>query len=132
MFSFVNYIIYYGYDIYFQINNKLDEEVFGLSLDINNPLSLERDSPWNQYFADESIKDLIDKDVKRTFPEIEYFCNEKTRDVLRNVLFIYAKQNPELSYRQGMHEVLAPIVFALHSDYSTYKHYEEQGLLPYV
>ena len=33
-----------------------------------------------------------------------------------DLLFIYCKENPELGYRQGMHEVLAPIIFVLHAE----------------
>ena len=33
-----------------------------------------------------------------------------------NILFCYARENPDVSYRQGMHELLAPILFVLHSE----------------
>uniref|UniRef100_A0AC34RI87 Rab-GAP TBC domain-containing protein n=1 Tax=Panagrolaimus sp. JU765 TaxID=591449 RepID=A0AC34RI87_9BILA len=97
------------------------EDVFGLSLDINNPLSLEADSPWNQYFADANLKETIEKDVDRTFPEINYFNDENVKEMMKNVLFIYSKRNSQLSYRQGMHEILAPILFTLHYDHCSYE-----------
>ncbi|KAE9556205.1 hypothetical protein FO519_000544 [Halicephalobus sp. NKZ332] len=107
-----------------------DQDVFGLSLDVNNPLSLVSESPWNRYFVDENLKELIEKDVNRTFPEIKFFTDTGVRDMMKTVLFIYSKKNPELSYRQGMHEILAPILFTLHNDISAYCHYEELNLLP--
>jgi TBC1 domain family protein 5 len=33
-----------------------------------------------------------------------------------NILFVYAKLNPDLGYRQGMHELLAPILWVLDRD----------------
>ena len=33
-----------------------------------------------------------------------------------NILFCYAKEYPNVSYRQGMHELLAPILFVLHAE----------------
>lgn len=39
-----------------------------------------------------------------------------------NILFIYAKENPSLLYRQGMHEILAPILFILYSDHQAAQH----------
>ena len=33
-----------------------------------------------------------------------------------NILFCYAKEHPAVSYRQGMHELLAPILFVLYSE----------------
>ena len=33
-----------------------------------------------------------------------------------DILFCYAKNNPDISYRQGMHEILAPILFVLHAE----------------
>ena len=33
-----------------------------------------------------------------------------------NILFCYAKEHPNVLYRQGMHELLAPILFVLHAE----------------
>jgi hypothetical protein len=33
-----------------------------------------------------------------------------------SILFIWAKLNPIFGYRQGMNEILAPIVFIFHRD----------------
>ncbi len=36
--------------------------------------------------------------------------------MLVDLLFCFSRENEELSYRQGMHEILAPIVFVLHAE----------------
>jgi TBC1 domain family protein 5 len=36
--------------------------------------------------------------------------------MMLDILFIYSKLNPDLGYRQGMHEVLAPIIWVVERD----------------
>jgi len=43
--------------------------------------------------------------------------NDRLR-ILADILFCYAKEHPEVGYRQGMHEVLAHVLLALELDYS--------------
>lgn len=33
-----------------------------------------------------------------------------------DILFCYAKEVPNVGYRQGMHELVAPILFVLHAE----------------
>ena len=49
-------------------------------------------------------------------PENLYFCQPQTQDILLNILFIWAKLNEDVSYRQGMHEILAPILWVVERD----------------
>lgn len=35
-------------------------------LEVNNPLSLAEDSPWQQFFVDSELKKIIKQDVERT------------------------------------------------------------------
>lgn len=35
-------------------------------LELNNPLSLAEDSPWQQFFVDSELKKIIKQDVERT------------------------------------------------------------------
>ncbi|KAJ9596716.1 hypothetical protein L9F63_012258 [Diploptera punctata] len=43
-----------------------------------------------------------------------------------NILFCYARENPSMCYRQGMHEILAPLLFVLHCDQQALLHTREQ------
>eukprot|EP00123_Amoebidium_parasiticum_P009269 comp19375_c0_seq1/m.22335 comp19375_c0_seq1/g.22335 ORF comp19375_c0_seq1/g.22335 comp19375_c0_seq1/m.22335 type:complete len:632 (-) comp19375_c0_seq1:725-2620(-) len=79
-------------------------------LDLNNPLSQEVDSPWQRYFQDTELKKEIVLDVERTIPEVAFFQLKRTQHLLLNILFVYAKEHPALGYRQGMHELLAPLL----------------------
>lgn len=49
-------------------------------------------------------------------PEIDFFRLPVTRHRLEAILFVFCKLNPDLSYRQGMHELLAPILYAVDTD----------------
>uniref|UniRef100_UPI0037E8EDAF TBC1 domain family member 5 isoform X2 n=1 Tax=Semicossyphus pulcher TaxID=241346 RepID=UPI0037E8EDAF len=92
---------------------------------VNNPLSQDEGSLWNKFFQDKELKGMIKQDVFRTFPEIRYFQDEDVRTKLTDILFCYARENEQLLYKQGMHELLAPIVFVLHCDHQAFQHASE-------
>ncbi|XP_069769092.1 TBC1 domain family member 5 isoform X1 [Narcine bancroftii] len=92
---------------------------------INNPLSQDEGSPWNKFFQDKELRAMIQQDVTRTFPEMQYFQQESVRQILTDILFCYARENEQLLYKQGMHELLAPLVFILHCDHQAFLHASE-------
>ncbi|KAG0185518.1 TBC1 domain, member 5 [Apophysomyces sp. BC1034] len=75
----------------------------------NNPLALNESNPWQQYFADIELRKVILQDVERTFPDVDYFRSEMVQQHMTDILFIYCKLHQNVSYRQGMHELLAPL-----------------------
>ncbi|KAM5157009.1 TBC1 domain family member 5 isoform 1-T2 [Mantella aurantiaca] len=92
---------------------------------INNPLSQDEGSLWNKFFQDKELRAMVDQDVKRTFPEMQFFQQENVRNILTDILFCYARENEHLLYKQGMHELLAPILFILHCDHQAFMHASE-------
>uniref|UniRef100_A0A8C8JI08 TBC1 domain family member 5 n=1 Tax=Oncorhynchus tshawytscha TaxID=74940 RepID=A0A8C8JI08_ONCTS len=92
---------------------------------VNNPLSQDEGSLWNKFFQDNELRGMIKQDVMRTFPEMRYFQEEDVRTKLTDILFCYARENEQLLYKQGMHELLAPIVFVLHCDHQAFQHASE-------
>ncbi|CAG8734376.1 9402_t:CDS:2, partial [Ambispora leptoticha] len=82
-------------------------------LAVNNPLSLDQANPWQEYFKDTELRKIIRQDVERTFPDKEYFHSYTCQTRLLDILFIYCKMNQDVSYRQGMHELLAPILWVV-------------------
>ncbi|XP_071104006.1 TBC1 domain family member 5-like isoform X3 [Haliotis cracherodii] len=103
-----------------------------VDITINNPLSQDDESPWNQFFQDNELRLTIKQDVIRTFPELEFFKSEELRDMMINVLFCYCRTNREIGYRQGMHELLAPLIFVLHCDHQAFLHASEIETLHYL
>ena len=49
-------------------------------------------------------------------PENLYFREPTTQSTLLDVLFIFCKLNADTGYRQGMHEILAPILWVVARD----------------
>ena len=49
-------------------------------------------------------------------PENLYFRQPTTQTMLLDILFIWSRLNSDVGYRQGMHEVLAPVVWAVERD----------------
>lgn len=45
-----------------------------------------------------------------------FFREPTTQQRMLEILFIFSKINADIGYRQGMHEVLAPILWVVHSD----------------
>ena len=43
------------------------------------------------------------------------------KDILIGILFLWAKENPDISYKQGMYEILAIVVFAFFAERVTPK-----------
>lgn len=103
---------------YLQERYQNEDKLYDSSLDpsLNNPLSQAEDSPWNQHFQDGELRRVINQDVNRTSPELEFFQDPDIRKSLSNILFLFAKAHPDLSYKQGMHELLAPLYYVVSLD----------------
>lgn len=93
----------------------------------DNPLSQDEQSTWHQFFCDRDLQALIKQDVVRTFPGVDFFRGEHVQEIMINILFAYAREYPAMCYRQGMHEVLAPVVFVVHCDQQALLHTQEQS-----
>jgi TBC1 domain family protein 5 len=49
-------------------------------------------------------------------PEEPYFRQPNTQRIMLDVLFVFCKINQDVGYRQGMHELLAPILWVVEQD----------------
>ncbi|XP_044484301.1 TBC1 domain family member 13-like [Mangifera indica] len=86
-----------------------------------HPLSLGKTSIWNQFFQDTEIMEQIDRDVKRTHPDLHFFSGDSpfaksNQEALKNILTVFAKLNPGIRYVQGMNEILAPLFYVFRND----------------
>ena len=54
--------------------------------------------------------------MHRAFPEHPRFQDEQVKSTLESALFIWSKMNPNISYRQGMHELAAIIFIVIEKD----------------
>jgi hypothetical protein len=86
-----------------------------------HPLSLGRNSVWNQFFQDTETVEQIERDVKRTHPDMHFFSGDsafaiKNQEALKRILLIFAKLNPGIRYVQGMNEVVSPLFYVFKTD----------------
>ncbi|OBT53667.1 hypothetical protein VE04_04642 [Pseudogymnoascus sp. 24MN13] len=81
-----------------------------------DPLNDDDNSPWNTLRRDEQLCVEITQDVERCMPDEPYFRLPETQKTLLHILFIYCKINQDIGYRQGMHELAAPILLAMQRD----------------
>ena len=73
------------------------------------------------------IINQINKDLPRTRNEISFYSekskfnkNETNYDILRRILFFFAKRNQEIGYVQGMNEIVAIIYYIYSLDENVY------------
>ncbi|WRT63648.1 uncharacterized protein IL334_000571 [Kwoniella shivajii] len=92
-----------------------------------DPLSLDSSSPWKTWFAHVDLRSTISQDVERTFPDIPYFQSPKVRRCLTTSLFLFSVLNPDVGYRQGMHELLACCFLAIDRDSLDHKERTKNG-----
>ncbi|KAL2271676.1 hypothetical protein VTJ83DRAFT_1047 [Remersonia thermophila] len=89
------------------------ERLATLSVD---PLADDPDSPWITVRKDEAARAEILQDVRR-LPDDPFYHEDRVQTLILDVLFLYCKLNPTLGgYRQGMHELLAPLVWVVAQD----------------
>jgi hypothetical protein len=74
------------------------------------------------YENDKVYLDIL-KDIKRTRTHMHFFTcinknsnKENNSDILSRILYIFAKLHPDISYVQGMNEILATIFFCFAKD----------------
>ncbi|CAJ0553879.1 Ff.00g123910.m01.CDS01 [Fusarium sp. VM40] len=92
---------------------KHPEALAELNID---PLTEDPTSPWNTIRQDEIVRAEIQQDVQRLPDEASYH-DDITQAIILDILFIYCKIHPERGgYRQGMHELLAPILHVIEQD----------------
>lgn len=81
-----------------------------------DPLADDPDSPWTAVRDDEAIRAEILQDVQR-LPDEPFYHQESTQTLILDILFIWVKLNSDLGgYRQGMHELLAPLLYVVDRD----------------
>lgn len=83
----------------------------------DNPLSQNPDSTWGQFFRNAELEKMLDQDLSRLYPEhCRYFQTPACQAMLRRILLLWCVRHPEYGYRQGMHELVAPLLYVLHVD----------------
>ena len=80
-----------------------------VDLSIANPLSTSEDSP---FYTHSALREQVDQDLARLYPGDTFFERPDVQRVMHRILLVWACDHPDISYRQGMHELLAPLLLA--------------------
>ena len=75
------------------------------------------DGEWNDFFDGADIKHLIKIDVDRTFQDRDLFCEYSIKEIENNILYLFSKVNQPTSYKQGMNDILAMLIYSLYPYY---------------
>lgn len=60
-------------------------------------------------------------------PDEPYFRKSHTQRMMLDILFVFCKINQDVGYRQGMHELLAPILWVVEQDAIESGHISDQS-----
>jgi TBC1 domain family protein 5 len=107
-------------DYYYQEFDRLTNIRGGNQKEVvDDPLSKNSNNPWNSFFEDNELKTTIKQDVDRTYQDKDFFLSKKIKDLLLNVLFVWSKLNPTVSYRQGMNEIAGLLTYVCFMENTT-------------
>ena len=62
------------------------------------------------------MKNKIRDDVVRTYQERPLFLLPRVQELMISVLFTWAKEHPDISYKQGMNDLLGIVLFVAYAD----------------
>lgn len=65
---------------------------------------------------DNQLRQTIRLDVDRAYQEKLLFQLPKTKETMTNALFTWCKLHAEVSYKQGMHEIMGIILFVVYAE----------------
>ena len=113
------------YDQREEYKKKIEKYCSLKKLGLNDPLlKKENEENTNLLYNEEEkgVLNLINLDLQRTHQALELFQTTKVKNILSNVLFIYAKEYwGDIPYGQGMNELVAMIYICLYPYYFTNK-----------
>ena len=102
------------YKKYFSIK-KYKGDPLGGGNSSNNKRKNDRD--YNTLYEENELRRIINLDIVRTYQSINLFSEDFIKKLLLNVLFIWCKENDDVSYRQGMNELLAVLILCFYPYY---------------
>jgi len=92
----------------------------------NNNQNKKSERDFNTLYEENELRRIINLDIIRTYQNINLFSQENIKKILLNILFIWCKENNDVSYRQGMNDLLAILIICLYPYYFTLEQNEKQ------
>jgi len=72
---------------------------------------------WDSFYNQSETIKLIKMDVERTMQKEKLFKEPYILDIENSILKLFAKNHKKISYRQGMNEILALLIYAIYPYY---------------
>ena len=72
---------------------------------------------YSTLHEENELRRIINLDIVRTYQNINIFSQDNIKKLLINILFIWCKENEDVSYRQGMNELLAILILCFYPYY---------------
>ena len=115
-----------------EYKKKLEKYCSIKKMGLSDPLMQKENEEKNDLIynqEEKNVLNLIDLDLQRTHQTLELFHSTKTKNILSNVLFVYAKEYwGDIPYGQGMNELLSMIYICLYPYYFDDKDYKREKI----
>ena len=114
--------------------NKKKKKYFSVKKYKGDPLSggingknKKNERNYNTLYEENELKRIINLDIIRTYQNINLFSQENIKKILLNILFIWSRENDDISYRQGMNDLLAMLILCFYPYYFSYEENESKA-----
>ena len=114
--------------------NKKKKKYFSVKKYKGDPLSggingknKKNERNYNTLYEENELKRIINLDIIRTYQNINLFSQENIKKILLNILFIWSRENDDISYRQGMNDLLAMLILCFYPYYFSYEKNENKA-----
>ena len=90
---------------------------------------------FNTLYEENELRRIINLDIIRTYQNINLFSQEKIKKLLLNILFIWCKENDDVSYRQGMNDLVAILILCFYPYYFSFEEKEKpnkEDIIKYI
>lgn len=110
-------------DEFHGLKKKMLPNIENVESDPLAALSTNSKNDWKKYYEDIDLIKFIQGDLERLFingvPE-QYFQSKSHQEILVNVLFIWSLMHAKTSYRQGMHEIAAVVLYVMDNELNSW------------
>ena len=98
--------------------NKLKGDPLGGITGLNSEQKDKDNTGWNDFLTQSETVKMIKFDVERTMPNEKLFQESFIRELQTTILTNFAKNHKKITYRQGMNEILALLIYAMFPYYT--------------